>query len=99
MENYNPKLRSWLENKPSTDAGVDNIQVPGQVPAIIWQHREHEQSAYELDLVKGLLQAFQEGADTPARIVATLNDQGLRTESGDKWTADFFEEEMARLGY
>ncbi len=99
MTNYNEKLKTWLENKPNPDAGINNIQIPGDVKHVIWQNRSHSPSAYELSLVDHLVQAFTKGATTPEAVVEALNEQGMLLESGEKFTEASFKAEMARLGY
>lgn len=99
MTNYNEKLKTWLENKPNPDAGINNIQFPGDVKHVIWQNRSHEPTAYELSLKDNLIQAFTSGATSPEEIVKALNDQGMQLEGGDKFTVANLEAEMSRLGY
>lgn len=37
MKTFNEKLASWIHATPATEAGINNIQVPGQSGAIyIW---------------------------------------------------------------
>ncbi|PWD85163.1 recombinase-like helix-turn-helix domain-containing protein [Ignatzschineria cameli] len=99
MANYNEKLKTWLENKPNPDAGINNIQIPGDVKHVVWQNRAHEPSAYELSLVENLITAFSKGATTLSEVVTALNEQGMLLESGEQFTEERFEAEMARLGY
>lgn len=96
---YNEKLKSWVNNVPSTDAGINNIQKPGVVEHIVWQNRSHEPTRYELQLVQSLITAFKQGAKELDAIVNSLNEQGVLLETGQKWTTDNFQQEMARLGY
>lgn len=99
MLDYNPKLKTWLENKPNPDAGINNIQIPGEVEHIIWQHRSHAPTAYELSLAKHLITAFTSGAKSLSDIVTALTEQGMLLENGDAFTEESFRAEMARLGY
>ncbi|GGZ92135.1 hypothetical protein DC083_02250 [Ignatzschineria ureiclastica] len=99
MANYNEKLRTWLENRPNPDAGINNIQMPGDVKHVIWQNRAHEPSAYEMALVENLITAFSSGATTLSEVVTALNTQGMLLESGEPFTEALFQAEMARLGY
>lgn len=96
---YNAKLQSWVNTVPSTEAGINNIQKPGVVEHIIWQNRSHIPTQYEQQLAQNLITAFKQGADDPSSIVASLNEQGLLLETGEKWTIANFQQEMARLGY
>lgn len=99
MLDYNPKLKTWLENKPNPDAGINNIQIPGEVTHTIWQHRSHSPTKYELNLVNSLVKAFTDGATSPSDVVKALTAQGMLLESGEKFTEESFKAEMARLGY
>ncbi|WP_116474075.1 recombinase-like helix-turn-helix domain-containing protein [Zobellella maritima] len=99
MENFNPKLAAWLKNEPAQEAGINNIQIPGQTQNVIWQNRYREPTRYELDLVAHLEQAFAAGAYELDELVSALNGQGLRNEAGEVWTTSNFQDEMARLGY
>jgi len=99
MTEYNPKLATWLKNEPSTEAGINNIQVPGKTEQIIWQTRHREPSRYEQALVEHLEAAFATGTVELEPLVEVLNARGSRTESGELWTGENFEAEMVRLGY
>ena len=99
MTLYNEKLARWVHSVPSSDAGINNIQVPGDVEHLVWQNRYKEPSLYESDFVQHLLQAFTDGVTELENLVNALNQQGFRDESGDLWTIDHFTTEMQRLGY
>ncbi len=99
MVEYNEKLMQWINCKPSTEAGVGNIQNPGEVEHLVWQNRYREPSEYEQSLIDHLIQAFAGGAVELDAVVASLNTQGLLNEGGEKWTTENFTFEMARLGY
>jgi hypothetical protein len=99
MTEYNPKLATWFRNEPNTEAGINNIQVPGKTENIIWQTRHREPSRYEEALVTHLEAAFATGVAELDDLVAALNARGSRTEAAALWNADSFQAEMARLGY
>lgn len=99
MTEYNPKLATWLKNEPSTEAGINNIQVPGKTENIIWQTRHREPSRYEQAMVEHLEAVFATGVVELESLVEALNARGSRIESGELWSADSFQAEMARLGY
>lgn len=99
MKQFNEKLANWIDATPSKDAGINNIQIPGQVEHLVWQTRYKVPTAYEQDFVQHLIQAFGSGVTELHDLVTTLNRQGFRRESGDVWTAQSFTEEMQRLGY
>jgi hypothetical protein len=99
MKEFNEKLARWIHAMPSNDAGIDNVQVPGQVEHLVWQNRYKAPSQYELDFVQNLIQAFGRNITELNDLVAALNTQGFRSEAGDLWTADNFSAEMQRLGY
>ncbi len=99
MKEFNEKLAKWINSVPSTDAGINNIQVPGQVEDLVWQNRSKAPSQYELDFVQHLIQAFRQGVTELNDLTVALNEQGFRNESGDVWTVESFSTEMQRLGY
>ncbi|MFC6669864.1 recombinase-like helix-turn-helix domain-containing protein [Marinobacterium aestuariivivens] len=99
MTDYNPKLATWLKNEPCTEAGINNIQVPGRTGNIIWQTRHREPSRYEQALVEHLEAIFATGVVELESLVEALNARGSRTENSAFWTAESFQAEMARLGY
>lgn len=99
MKQFNEKLAKWINATPSNDAGINNIQVPGQVEHLVWQNRYKEPSTYELDFVQQLIQAFSHGVTELNDLVVTLNQQGFRNDAGELWTVENFSTEMQRLGY
>ncbi len=99
MKAFNQKLESWLQNKPSEQAGINNIQLPGQHELLIWQTRHKVPSAYEADFIQHLLIAFKDGHSELSSLVTALNKQGFRSEAGLAWTTQSFSDEMQRLGY
>ncbi len=99
MKLFNEKLQDWQDNEPSPNAGINNIQIPGQPENIVWQHRSSEPSLYESSLAQNIITAFTHGAQTIDELVAALNEQGALLESGQSFTIENFENEMARLGY
>lgn len=99
MKQYNEKLARWMNAVPSSDAGINNIQIPGQVEHLVWQNRYKEPSLYEQDFVQHLMTAFTAGVTELGDLVNALNDQGFRDESGDLWSVASFSSEMQRLGY
>jgi hypothetical protein len=99
MKSFNEKLASWIHATPATDAGINNIQIPGQSELLVWQTRYKEPTVYEQDFVSQLMDAFTQGATALEDVVEALNQQGFRSEAGEKWTAASFTEEMQRLGY
>nr|WP_243897877.1 MULTISPECIES: recombinase-like helix-turn-helix domain-containing protein [Acinetobacter] len=92
-------MANWINATPSLEAGINNIQIPGQVEHLVWQTRYKSPTAYEQDFVKHLIQAFASGVTELNDLVAALNQQGFRRESGEVWTMQSFSEEMQRLGY
>lgn len=99
MKAFNEKLAQWINATPSTDAGINNIQIPGQVEHLVWQNRHKEPSQYEQDFIQHLIQAFSQGVTELDALVSSLNEQGFRRESGELWTVASFSTEMQRLGY
>lgn len=99
MKTFNEKLASWIHATPASDAGINNIQIPGQAELLVWQTRYKEPTVYEQDFVTQLIQVFSDGVTALDDVVDALNQKGFRSESGDKWTAEAFAEEMQRLGY
>ncbi|CAG67879.1 MULTISPECIES: recombinase-like helix-turn-helix domain-containing protein [Acinetobacter] len=99
MKQFNEKLANWMSPSPSKEAGINNIQIPGQVEHLVWQTRYKKPTVYEQDFVKHLIQAFASGVTELNDLVDSLNRQGFRRESGEVWTMQSFTEEMQRLGY
>lgn len=99
MKEFNEKLARWINATPSSDAGINNVQIPGQVEHLVWQNRYKMPSQYELDFVQNLIQAFSGNVTELNDLAAALNMQGFRSEAGDLWTAENFSAEMQRLGY
>ena len=99
MKQFNEKLEHWITATPSRDAGINNIQIPGQVEHLVWQTRYKVPTVYEQDFVQHLIRAFGAGMTELNDLVNALNQQGFRRESGEVWTMQSFTEEMQRLGY
>ncbi len=94
--NYNPYLR---EGAPRREQRVGNgvIDVPGRVENIVWQTRTRPPTEYENRLGDALEQVFEAGAVALEDVVAKLNDMGVRTEDGRRWTAEVFGLEIERF--
>ena len=99
MKAFNEKLARWINSTPSSDAGINNIQIPGQVEHLVWQNRYKQPSLYEQDFVQHLIQAFSRDVVELDDLISALNQQGFRDESGESWTVETFSTEMQRLGY
>ncbi len=95
---HNPHLRPWQAPSPNNVAGKGKIEVPGQMPNIVWQNRTAPPSEYENALGDAFEAVFENGAATLDDVVAGLNDMGFRMPDGQAWTAATFESEMTRLG-
>lgn len=99
MKEFNEKLARWMNATPSTEAGINNIQIPGNVEHLVWQNRSRTPNQYELDFVQHLIQAFSNDVTELNALTEALNQQGFRTVAGDVWTAESFSKEIQRLGY
>ena len=95
---FNPYLKPWQAAQPNNVAGKGQIEVPGQVPNIVWQNRAAVPNDYENALGDALERVFADGAETAEQVVAGLNAEVFRTTAGGAWTVAAFEAEMARLG-
>jgi hypothetical protein len=95
---HNPSLKPWESPCPNNVAGKGQIEEPGHAPNIVWQTRSAAPTEYENALGDALEVAFDQGAETAAEVVASLNTQGLRAPGGQAWTVESFEAELARLG-
>ncbi len=62
------------------------------------QHRDAEPTAYESLLGDAIERAFAQGIHDLAGLVAYLNTTGPSGPNGQAWTADLYQQEMARLG-
>ena len=76
------------------------MERPLQEPEdIIWQQRlGRTPSAYEDALGAALEGIFEDGVDDLDGIVQRLNELDVASADGAPWTADSFQDEMARLG-
>lgn len=99
MKAFNEKLARWINAEPSSEAGINNIQIPGQVEHLAWQNRYKAPSQYELDFITHLIDAFSNDVTELDTLVYSLNQQGFRSEAGQTWTVESFSAEMQRLGY
>lgn len=99
MKEFNEKLAKWINATPSSEAGINNIQIPGQVDHLVWQTRSRAASQYELDLVQHLIQAFNNDVYELDVLTKVLNQQGFRTMAGEVCSIESFSKEMQRLGY
>lgn len=99
MKAFNEKLAKWMNATPSKEAGINNIQIPGQVEHLVWQNRSRAPSQYELDLVQHLIQAFSHDVTELDALTDAINQQGFRTVAGEVWTTESFSQELQRLGY
>lgn len=99
MKEFNEKLARWINATPSNEAGINNIQIPGEVEHLVWQNRSKAPSQYELDFVQHLIQAFTNGVTELNTLIDALNKQGFRSLAGELWTEESFSNEMQRLGY
>lgn len=95
---HNPVLQPWQSPQPNNVAGKGKIEVPGQMPNIVWQTRPAAPTAYENALGDALEVVFQNGAESVEQVVDGLNANGFRTPDGAAWTVARFESELARLG-
>lgn len=99
MKTFNEKLANWIHATPAKEAGINNIQIPGQPELLVWQTRYKAPTRYEQDFVEYLIHAFSTGITELDALVESLNLQGFRCESGELWTVENFSHEMQRLGY
>ena len=62
------------------------------------QARQRPATTYEDLLGDAIERAFGDGVHDLAGLVERLNDSGLATPSGQRWTEDLYRQEMAKLG-
>jgi hypothetical protein len=66
---------------------------------VIWQQRRgRTPSAHENGMGEALGRIFEEGVEDLDGIVQRLNDLGIASADGGKWTAESFQSEIASLG-
>ncbi|AJW94342.1 MULTISPECIES: recombinase-like helix-turn-helix domain-containing protein [Burkholderia] len=94
---FNPDLQPWRAPEPNQVAGKGRIEIPGQVPNLVWQTRKAEPTPYENDLGDALERVFESGAVELDEVVAALNRVGSRAPDGSAWTLERFRAEMAAL--
>ncbi len=63
-----------------------------------WQTRAAPPTEFENRLGDALERVFDDGAETPAQVVARLNAMAFPDAEGRPWTEASFREAMARLG-
>ena len=95
---YNPKLKPWNKPTPNKVAGKGVVETPGKVENIVWQTRSASPSDYENQLGDALVAAFELSIEELGPLVDKLNKLGTRAPDGQRWTAENFETEIARLG-
>ncbi len=65
----------------------------------IWQQRRgRTPSAHEDAMGEALARIFEDGIEELDGIVARLNELGVASADGAPWTAELFQDEIARLG-
>src|SRR5262249_50191881 len=74
------------------------IERPDAVVNFVWQTRAAPPSAYENRLGDALVECFAAGIEELEPLIARLNDMGVPSPDGARWTAASFEREMTRLG-
>lgn len=94
---FNPKLSPWKQPQPNNVAGNGTIEIPGQTENMIWQTRKAEPTRFENDLGDALVNAFDAGAIELDQVVESLNEQGLRSQDGARWTMESFTQTMRKL--
>lgn len=99
MKDFNEKLERWMTNRPSDQAGINNIQLPENIELLAWQTRYKVPTAYEQDFIQNLITAFATDHTELDQLVHALNEQGFRNEAGVMWTEASFIDEIQRLGY
>jgi len=62
------------------------------------QARQRPATTYEDLLGDAIERAFGDGVHDLAGLVERLNDTGLATPGGQRWTEDLYTQEMAKLG-
>ena len=62
------------------------------------QARQRPATTYEDLLGDAIERAFGDGVHDLAGLVERLNDSGLPTPGGQRWTEDLYTQEMAKLG-
>jgi hypothetical protein len=95
---HNPHLKPWIRPKPEDAANKGTVERPDAVVNLMWQTRPAPPSEYENRLADALVECFGAGVEQLDALVARLNEMGVQSSDGTKWTAASFEREMARLG-
>jgi len=96
-EIFNHRLVRLDTATPSTEAGTGLIELPGQGLNLRWQTRRSAPTPYENALADAIELAYLASAVSPAEFAAALNDARVLSPAGSAWTAETFEQEMARL--
>ncbi|MGQ0654857.1 MAG: recombinase-like helix-turn-helix domain-containing protein [Betaproteobacteria bacterium] len=92
---FNPYLKPGA---PSSEARKGSIEKVDAVQNLVWQTRAAPPTGYENRLGDLLEQAFAEGIEELAALVARLNELGSRAPDGTAWTEASFRSYMRPFG-
>lgn len=95
---HNPALAAGQSAASDNVAGKGRIDVPGQVPNLVWQNRAAAPTDFENALADALEATFEAGAQTDEQVVAGLNASALQAPGGQAWTVESFTATLRRLG-
>lgn len=98
MTEFNPQLAAWQSYKGTGEAGVNNIEKPGDFGNYVWQTRVREPNGYEDAMAASLIAAYSSGVDELAGLVEHINANGQRQQNDQDWTAQTLVAELERLG-
>src|SRR4051812_11008290 len=93
---YNPFLTQ--ADQGSSEPAKGSIERIDSAANLVWQSRRAAPTDYELRLGDALEQAFEDGASTPAELVARLNSLNVLRPDGQPWDEAAFLAEMRQLG-
>ncbi len=80
-----------------TQGNKGHIEPAQGEPNIPWQNRLRPPTNYENTLGDALEHVFEGGATNLEEVVAALNASAFKTPEGQAWTAQRYEDELARL--
>ena len=82
---------------PEQTGAKGEIERPPAIQNFVWQTRSHSPTEYEICLGDAFEAIFSSGVAELAVLVEKLNELGVPTPDGARWTSDNFRAAMTKL--